>query len=162
MRRVTILALLAVTLLFANAGTAAAQTPDTDIFGLEMGQTIGYSFAEEEIAPAGFMGLHFGMTESMELGFVFTDFDGENEDTQFGFVRMTYFLHDLFGFQLSTGSGDNEVAGGLGVFSTPIRREFDDTLTTSLRLGLDYLVPNLETDVADGILSVTISGKIAF
>jgi len=157
MKRITILLLAAVfTVVFA--GQASAQSTETDIFGIEIGQFVGYDFGAEDIGADQLMGIHFGMTDNMELGFVFL------QNSNLNFVRMTYFLNDAFGFQLSTGgnTATTNPAGGVGVFTSPIRRDFDDTITTSLRLALDYLVPDFTQDVADGIVGVTISGKIAF
>jgi len=166
MKRITIL-LLAAVFLLVFAGTATAQTTETDIFGIEIGQFTGYDLDNEEIGVGQLLGLHFGLTEAMELGFVFLDYSDNAAPLpnthDFGLVRMTYFLQDEFGFQLSSGtSGGGMVAGGLGVFTSPIRREFNDTLTTSLRLALDYLVPDMTTGVNEGIVGVTVSGKIAF
>ncbi len=161
MKRIAVL-VIAASFLVIFAGTATAQTTETDIFGIEIGQVTGYNFGTEEIGVGQLMGLHFGMTDAMELGFVFVQGDAADMP-DFSLVRMTYFLQEEFGFQLSTGSsGATNVAGGLGVFTSPIRREFNDTLTTSLRLSFDYLVPDMATAVSDGIASLTISGKIAF
>lgn len=161
MKRITIL-LIAASFLLVFAGNVGAQTTETDIFGIEIGQVTGYNFDQEDIGVSQLMALHFGMTDEMELGFVFLQGDGTANFPMFSLVRMTYFLQEEFGFQLSTGSSAGAVAGGIGVFTSPIRREFNDTLTTSLRLSLDYLVPDMTTSVNDGIATVTISGKIAF
>lgn len=163
MKRVTVL-LLAAALLFAVGATASAQNAETDIFGIELGQVIGYNFDNEEVGVGQLMGIHFGMTEDMEVGFVFISGEGgANPDMpDFSLVRMTYFLQEMFGFQLSTGSSGGNVAGGLGVFSTPIRREFNDVLTTSLRLSVDYLMDDVTTAIDEGVLALSITGKIAF
>lgn len=160
-----ILLTLAAAILTVAAGTLPAQTAEADIFGIELGQVTGYDFENEDLVTSELLGLHFGMTDDMEIGVVFLSGDMPGGTMpMFSLLRMTYFLQEEFGFQLSTGSSDVPgTAGGIGVFTAPIRREFDDTLTTSLRLSLDYLNPNIAgVSLTEGILGFGISGKISF
>lgn len=152
--------------LLVGVGLAAhAQNAEANVFGIELGQVIGYNFGTEEVGVGQLMGIHFGMTDDMEVGFLFISGDGGTppDMPSFGLVRMSYFMSETFGMQLSTGnSGGAMVAGGLGAFVTPFRRTVDEMLTTSLRLSVDYLLPDLTTDIAEGILALGITGKIAF
>lgn len=162
MKRLVII-LLAAVFLTVFATSVTAQITETDIFGVEIGQATGYEFGNDNIVTSQILGLHYGMTDEMELGLVFFSGDGTANWQQTNLVRMSYYFEEQFGFNLSVGNSGGNVAGGLGVFSSPIRRTFEDTLTTSLRLSLDYLNTDF-TSVAptDGILSLGVSGRISF
>lgn len=145
--------------------TTHAQNADAKVFGIELGQLIGYNFATEEVGVGQLIGIHFGLTEDMEAGFLFISGDGgaPPDMPDFGLVRLSYFMSETFGMHLSTGSsGGATVAGGLGAFMAPFRRTVDEMLTTSLRLSVDYLLPDVTTDIAEGVLTVGVTGKIAF
>ena len=75
MKRIITLLLVATFLLF-SALSAPAQTAETEVFGIEIGQVTGYNFNSEDIGVGQLMGLHFGLTENMELGMVFIDGEG--------------------------------------------------------------------------------------
>jgi hypothetical protein len=158
--------LFAAALLFAVGVNATAQNAEARVFGVELGQVIGYNFDNEEVGAGQLMGLHFGLTEDMEVGFVFISGDGPpaNDMPTFRLVRMSYFVQESLAFRLSTGSAGaaNDVAGGVGVVMSPFRRNMDDILTTALHLSLDYLSPNMTSGIDEGVLAVGITGKIAF
>lgn len=167
MKRLMVFAISAA-LLFVAATQAAAQTADTDIFGIELGQVIGYNFNNDNVGVGQLVAIQFGLAESMEVGFAFISGDPAPQDMpDFSLVRLTYFLQDSLAFRLSTGSGGtggaSGVAAGVGVVTSPFRRTVNDAFTTALNLSLEYLAPNVvDNNFDDGVLMVGITGKVAF
>ena len=154
-------------LLFAAVTQAPAQEADTDIFGIELGQVIGYNFNSEDVGVGQLVAIQFGLVESMEVGFAFISGDTAQDMPDFSLVRLTYFVQDAVAFRLSTGSGGtgatSGVATGVGIVTSPFRRTVDDAFTTALNLSLEYLAPNVvNNNFDDGVVMVGITGKIAF
>ncbi|TVQ26137.1 MAG: hypothetical protein EA383_06310 [Spirochaetaceae bacterium] len=161
MKRCTLFLLIAV-LLFAGLGSLSAQNAEANILGIEIGQVTAWNFQADDFGTSDLLGLHFGMTDDMEVGVVFLSGDGGNMP-MFSLLRMSFFLQEVFGLHVSTGNSAGNVAGGIGAFTVPVRREFDETLTTSLRISLDYLNPDFSgVSITEGILGLGISGKISF
>lgn len=166
MKRFIVFAISAA-LLFAAATQATAQTADTNIFGIEMGQVMGYNFndANDTVGVGQLMAIQFGLTDGMELGFVFIGADGTGlapDMPDFSLVRLTYFVQDMLAFRLSTGSSVG-VAAGVGVVTSPFRRTVNDAFTTAMNISLDYLHPDVNNrNLEDGVLTVGITGKVAF
>lgn len=167
MKRYIVIAVSAA-LLFAVATQATAQTADTNIFGIELGQVIGYNFDNEDVGVGQLMAIQFGLAESMEVGFAFISGEpGANPDMpDFALVRLSYFMQDMLAFRLSTGSSTagttDGVAAGAGIVTSPFRRTINDSFTTALNLSLDYLIPDVTADFDEGIFAVSITGKVAF
>lgn len=163
MKRLTIV-LAAVVLSLSVLSVVSAQNAETELFAIEIGQVIGYNFNTEEVGAGQSMAIHFGLTDDMELGFVFINGDGVDMPN-LQFLRMTYFLSPEYGFQLSTGSdsGMGTPASAVGMFLSPVRRNVNESLITALRLSADFIIPDLTSPAMDeGILAVGITGKIAF
>ena len=160
----TIVTVLVVAVVLITVPSLFAQETVTDIFGIEIGTLVGYSFDTEEIGAGQSMAITFGMGEQSEIAMVFLTGDGANIP-MFSLIRMSFFLMDEVGFRVYVGADttNDDVASGFGIFSYPVRRSFGDgALTTALGLGLDYLVPDVGGAIEDGILAVGLNATIAF
>ncbi|TVR30412.1 MAG: hypothetical protein EA404_12540 [Spirochaetaceae bacterium] len=158
----TITTILVVALLLLAAPALFAQEAVTDIFGIEIGTVMGYNLGTENIGAAQSMAISFGLGEQFEAAMVFISGGGGNIPNM-SLVRLSYYLLDEVGLRVSTGgSGPGATAAGFGVFSYPIRRDFNDTLTTALGLGVDYYVPNINNNLEDGIVAIGLNATVAF
>ena len=160
MRKMIVATTAAVALLLLAPAVFAQETV-TDIFGIEVGTVMGYNFGTEDIGAGESMAVSFGFGEQFEASLMFIDGDG-TDMPDFSLLRMSYYLLDEVGLEISTGSSAGTVAAGFGVFSYPIRREFNETLTTALGLDLSYLVPDIATDLDEGILAFGLNATVAF
>jgi len=164
MRKMIVATMAAVVLLLLTPAVFAQETV-TDIFGIEVGTVMGYNFATEDIGAGNSMAVSFGLGEQFEASLMFIAGDGGTppDMPDFSLLRMSYYLIDEVGLRISTGSSAGDVAAGFGVFSYPIRREFNETLTTALGLDLSYLVPDIDTtDLDQGILAFGLNATVAF
>ncbi|NBB91454.1 MAG: hypothetical protein GVY23_09690 [Spirochaetes bacterium] len=161
MMRKMIVATTAAVALLLLAPAVFAQETVTDIFGIEVGTVMGYNFNTEDIGAGESMAVSFGFGEQFEASLMFIDGDG-TDMPDFSLLRMSYYLLDEVGLEISTGSSAGAVAAGFGVFSYPIRREFNETLTTALGLDLSYLVPDIATDPDEGIIAFGLNATVAF
>ena len=157
----TITTILVVALLLLAAPSLFAQEAVTDIFGIEIGTVMGYNLGTENIGAAQSMAISFGLGEQFEAAMVFISGGGVNIPNM-SLVRLSYYLLDEVGLRVSTGGSVGNTAAGFGVFSYPVRREFNDTLTTALGLGVDYYVPNINANLEDGIVAVGLNATVAF
>ena len=162
MRKMIVATMAAVALLLLAPAVFAQETV-TEIFGIEVGTVMGYNFNTEEIGAGESMAVSFGFGEQFEASLMFIDGDG-TDMPDFSLLRMSYYLLDEVGLEISTGTGTSAgaVAAGFGVFSYPIRREFNETLTTALGLDLSYLVPDIATDPDEGVLAFGLNATVAF
>ena len=159
--RKMIVATTAAVVMLLLAPAVFAQETVTDIFGIEVGTVMGYNFSTEDIGAGESMAVSFGFGEQFEASLMFIDGDGVDMP-DFSLLRMSYYLLDEVGLQISTGSSGGTVAAGFGVFSYPIRRVFNDTLTTALGLDLDYLVPDIAVDPDEGVIAFGLNATVAF
>lgn len=154
------LAFFTVPTLFAQeAESVDSRVTVTDIFGIEVGTFIGYTFEDDEISSSQTLGITFGIGDRTEVGMMFIGESG----AMFSLIRLSYYLLDFIGLRVYAGSFEGEVASGLGIFSYPIRRSFGDgTLTSALGVGIDYLIPDIESGIQNGILGIGLNVTLSF
>jgi hypothetical protein len=140
---------LVMAVLVLIAGAVAAQNTDHRVFGLELGVIGGYDVGAEEPLSGRVFSFVIPVNDSLQFGVAAIDATiSTAPPTGNAYVMMTaeYFITPELGVQLLSGSGPQEIGGGLNVFFNILKNQPEDSLSSSLRAQAGYLF-----DTTDGV-----------
>ncbi len=143
--------------LVAAAGVSAQALPsagntDARLFALDLGMATGYSIGTENAIVGRTFGINFTVTDNLAVGFTNT-VAGARE---YNLFRLGYYLLPVVGFNVYVGS-DGAVATGAGIFVNILKSKADATLSSSLKLKLEYLFDANGADAGDIVFAVVSS-----
>ncbi|MBN1647839.1 MAG: hypothetical protein JW874_07390 [Spirochaetales bacterium] len=123
------------------------------ILEVENSYIMGYSFPADDIAQTFRIGLNFKLSEAFEAGFIFQQ-AGTNY-TSGGFLMFRYTLIKKLAFGLMIGNAGT-AAAGVNISYALLSNEVKGLVTT-MRLNLEYLMPNITSgSIEDGIFGISI------
>ncbi len=111
----------------------------------DVGMTGGLPFNGGAVEVGRYLGVSFNVTPGVSAGMA----NIVSGATQFTTFRLSYFFLPSLGASLYLGS-DGNPAGGLGIFYDVLRTRSDTSLTTALKVRLDFLADT--TGFANGRL----------
>lgn len=140
---------------------------DTDILSISVGNLFAYDLDAGDLGTARELSLGFGLSDRMEAGFHFYQGDGL-VFADYALFSLSYAAGSLMGLDLFTGArtsllpaGSSGLSSGLGYYLNLFAKEFDQTLSTILKLRVHYLMTE-GIAPEKGMLLVSLAGKIAF
>jgi hypothetical protein len=153
-------------LLTVTAVLAVAQDADNGIVGIENGINFGYSLNTSDIGSGQELGIHLTVADNTQAGFSVIQGDATNYPS-FSLMKLQYFLGPRVGITVVVGKTGPvaavpplpNLATGVGMFFNVFRRDFADSITTVLKLKMEYLV-DVSLGIDQGLVSVGIAGKI--
>lgn len=155
--------LILASMVFITGGISTAEA-DTRILSMGMGSLFGYNLSTDNLGTAQELTIGFGLAEDLEAGFHFITGDGTNFPT-YNLFSLSYTILQRMGLTVfggrRTAPAPVGAAMGMGYYFNIFHRDFQEALSTILKLRVEYLVSQT-IPVEKGLLSIGLQAKIAF
>lgn len=157
----------AIVLVAAMAFPASAATADVDthMLSIGIGNFYGYNLNTSDLGTAQELSIGFGLADNLEAGFHFITGDGAGGNfPSYDLFSLSYAVTPKMGMNIYGGSrltAPVGAAAGLGYYFNLFRKDYQDAMTTLLKLRVEYLISD-GIAPEEGLLNIGLLGKIAF
>ena len=149
----------------AFPGSADAADADTRMLSIGIGNFYGYNLNTDDLGTAQELSIGFGLADNLDACFHFITGDGVGGNfPSYNLFSLSYAVTPRMGMNIYGGSRVSAPIGaatGLGYYFNLFRKDFQDAMTTLLKLRVEYLISE-GIAPEEGLLNIGLQGKIAF